>query len=174
MKTQRLLISGLAFVVLTMAEPAKGQGPVDSVFSYQGRLTDAGSLADGTYNMRFLLFEAPEGGAALDTYPDEGVVAVDVQDGLFSLPIEFDGALFDGNQRWLEIVVEGICLSPRQELTAAPYSLYALSSGDAFSLPFDGNVETSGSAFAVTNHGTGRAAYFRTFASDNAANTLWV
>jgi len=153
---------------------ANAQDPVGSALTYQGQLMDSGSPADGTYNMRFLLFDVPEGGTALDTYPDEGEVAVDVQEGLFSLQLEFDGALFDGNRRWLEIVVEGMCLSPRQELTATPYALYALNGGEGFSLPFEGQVETSQTAFSVTNLGSGKTAYLRNFAGDNTNATLWV
>jgi hypothetical protein len=174
MKPRRHLTATAVLALFLVPVSAKAQDPFGGAFTYQGQVKEGGSPATGSYDMQFGLYDAPDAENPLDLYPDGGPITVEVQDGLFTVVFEFDSAFFDGEQRWLEVVVERVPLAPRQELTATPYSLYALSSGDAFSLPFDGHVETSGSAFAVTNDGTGRAAYFRTAASDNANNTVWV
>src|SRR5205823_4106952 len=51
---------------------------------------------------------------------------------------EFGASAFNGSRRWLEINVNGTTLAPRQELTLAPYALYALS-GPAVSGPWQVN-----------------------------------
>jgi len=54
-----------------------------------------------------------------------------VNDGLFTVSLDFGADVFDGSPRWLEIAAccpsscETIILDPRQELTPAPYALYA-------------------------------------------------
>jgi hypothetical protein len=42
---------------------ASAQTPVGTAFTYQGRLTAAGSPANGSYDLRFILYDALVGGA---------------------------------------------------------------------------------------------------------------
>ena len=53
-----------------------------------------------------------------------------VAGGLFTVVLNAGGELgasvFEGSKRWLEISVNGTPLSPRQELTAAPYAAFSL------------------------------------------------
>jgi hypothetical protein len=51
---------------------------------------------------------------------------VGVTNGLFSLKLDFSSVAnaFNGQQRWLQLTVDGTPLSPRQELTPSPYSSY--------------------------------------------------
>ncbi len=108
--------------------------PLGTAFSYQGRLKSAGSAANGLHDLQFNLFAVPAGGT-----PIAGPICADnvnVADGLFTVPLDF-GAVFDGNERWLDIGVRtdntaGNCgtgaytpLAPRQAVTAAPVSLYS-------------------------------------------------
>lgn len=51
---------------------------------------------------------------------------VEVVDGMFTVALDYDPLVFDGNARWLEIVVNGATLSPRQELMPIPSALFAL------------------------------------------------
>ncbi|MBN2447177.1 MAG: tail fiber domain-containing protein [Phycisphaerae bacterium] len=114
-----------ALALLLLAAAPSMADPVETEFTYQGRLTDSGLPAHGSFDMVFRLFptESSDGSDVLDTYPDAGSITVSATRGLFTVTIEFDGLHFHGERRWLEIEVEGTTLSPRQELTPAPYAL---------------------------------------------------
>jgi hypothetical protein len=98
-------------------------GPVTSAFTYQGQLDDGGAPADGTYDLVFRLYGSQAGfdqiGGAVS------VPGVAMTDGIFSVDLNF-GDVFDGQERWLEIQIDGVTLSPRQSLRAAPYAMFAL------------------------------------------------
>lgn len=92
-------------------------------FTYQGKLLSAGTPVDGSHDLVFTLFDAETGGNVVATpviasqYPILG--------GVLTIDLAFAGA-FDGQQRWLEISVDGTVLSPRQPVSAVPVALYAL------------------------------------------------
>ena len=102
-----------------------------SAFTYQGRLTDNGSPANGTYDFQFTLYDAATNGSQVGS--PVTVEDVAVSDGLFTVQLDFGSSAFDGNARWLEIAVRPgnstgsyTTLMPRQALMAVPYALYAL------------------------------------------------
>jgi len=95
----------------------------DSPFTYQGELKDGGSLANGTFNMTFRLYDADTGGTLLASQPIAGVT---VTEGRFTVTIDFGAEVFYGIARpglWLEIEVDGTILAPRQPLTGAPSAI---------------------------------------------------
>ncbi|HQF88306.1 MAG TPA: hypothetical protein PLN26_13845, partial [Acidobacteriota bacterium] len=51
---------------LALAVPAAG-ADLGTAFTYQGRLETSGSLANGTYDFQFTLYDADNGGANLGT-----------------------------------------------------------------------------------------------------------
>jgi hypothetical protein len=111
--------------------PALAQTPVGTVFTYQGRLTDAGLPADGAYDLRFILMDADAGGSQVGPIVLRDDVAV--ANGLFTVSLDF-GAVFTGSKRFLEVAVRPgastgsyTAIGNRQELTPAPYSLQAAS-----------------------------------------------
>jgi len=128
--------------------------PFGTVFKYQGRLMDANYPADGIYEFEFRLYDVVEDGNQLDgTAAFRGVGVVD---GYFTVNLDFGSGVFTGDARWLEIGIRPsgttgpfTTLSPRQELTPAPYAIYSSKSGpdndwqvsgsDMFSIP-SGNV----------------------------------
>ena len=115
---------GLGCGLLLALSASASAVPQGTAFTYQGRLEDGGSPANGVYNMAFRLFDAAAGGA-----PIGGLLSipnVNVVDGLFTVSLDFGATPFGGQRRWLEIAVNGTTLSPRQELTASPYALFAL------------------------------------------------
>jgi len=127
MKTriQKLIIAlACLSVVNSQLATLRAQG---TTFTYQGRLFDGGPPANGTnYGMVFYLYDAASGGALLG---NEGIVSVTVSNGLFTVPLNFDN-VFNGGPRWLEITVQKngggfTTLSPRQQLTPAPYAIFA-------------------------------------------------
>jgi hypothetical protein len=121
-------------MLAVLAHPAAAQAPPGTVFTYQGRLKDAGSPANGLHDLRFRLFDAFVGGGQVGATlcADD----VSVTDGLFTLALDF-GAQFAGQERFLEIEVRAdtgldcanatgfVTLAPRQALTAAPYAMFS-------------------------------------------------
>jgi hypothetical protein len=61
-----------------------------------------------------------------------------VIEGTFIIKLDFGADAFTGEARWLEITINGNALAPLQELTPAPYALYAMdgpwSAGDGLEL----------------------------------------
>ncbi len=90
--------------------------------TYQGVLEDGGSPADGMYDMRFYIGDAPVLGFFLQFIDVTDVV---VEDGLFEVELDFDDVHFDGSDRWMEVRVEGQALSPRTKINYAPYAIRA-------------------------------------------------
>jgi hypothetical protein len=70
-----------------------------TVFTYQGRLIDANSAADGLYDFQFKLYDANIAGAQKGSTINNG--QVNVIDGYFTVALDFGGGIFDGNDRWL-------------------------------------------------------------------------
>ncbi|MCK5563837.1 MAG: hypothetical protein KAJ07_01205 [Planctomycetes bacterium] len=110
--------------------------PLGTAFTYQGRLSDAGSAADGSFDFQFKLFGAGTGGGQIGS--DLSRVDIDVVDGYFTVLLDFGSVAFDGNARWLEVAVRPgeledpntyTQLLPRQRITAVPYVLYAETAG---------------------------------------------
>lgn len=118
--------------------------PVSTAITYQGQLKNAGSPANGDIAMVFRLFDAAtDGNQVGPTLTFDGLGGnpppVSVTGGLFTVGLDFEAAAYDGQERWLEIVVQGTPLTPRQRLAAAPYARYAARSGAPW-VPSDINV----------------------------------
>ena len=105
--------------------------PASTTFTYQSRLTDEDTPANGSYDFQFELYKAAEG--VVQVGSTVTLDDVPVTNGLFSVELDFGSDAFTGEARWLEIGVrEGTSdgayttLTPRHALTAVPYALYAL------------------------------------------------
>src|SRR6185295_18598449 len=96
--------SGLVFLIaILLLAPSRSHGQI-SAFSYQGRLTDGGSPANGTYILQFELFDASSGGAQIgSTIADISLTATN---GVFSTSLDFGAAAFSGPDRFLQISVK--------------------------------------------------------------------
>jgi trimeric autotransporter adhesin len=124
------LAVAIAAVLLAGVTPALSQ-PVGAAFTYQGRLTDTGNPATGTYDLQLALFDAASGGGQVGpTLTRDDLV---VTNGLFTATVDF-GAVFAGSKRWLEIRVRPgastgayTTLAGRQELTPSPNAAFASS-----------------------------------------------
>jgi hypothetical protein len=101
---------------------------LEPITSYQGILTDAGGnpVADGTYSAEFRLYDVSTGGTAL--YTEARTLTVD--GGLFDTTIGSSDVPTElyAEQLYLEVVIEGEVLTPRQALRGAPYA-FSLASG---------------------------------------------
>jgi len=109
--------------------------PMGTAFTYQGRLIDANDVANGLYDFEFKLFADPNR-IGFPIGPTIVIEDHDVIDGYFNVVLDFGNKAFEGDARWLEIGVKPwdskdrfTILSPRQEVTPAPYAIYAESTG---------------------------------------------
>ncbi|OAI39541.1 hypothetical protein AYO38_01495 [bacterium SCGC AG-212-C10] len=158
MKARLLILSMILtalFVPFAAVSSAEGPGggtvspaaAVGTGFTYQGRLEQGGIPADGTYDFRFALFDAPEAGVQTGlTLVREDVAVVD---GLFTVTLDFTAVFGSGVALFLEVGVrpgdsagDFELLTPRQALTPTPYSLYSASSW---------NLSGNSGTFAGTN-----------------------
>src|ERR1043166_1366732 len=126
MKTLKAILTSTLLFVSALAS-AFAQG---SAFTYQGRLNDGANPANGTYDLRFGIFDLPSGGSALATPITSA--AIGVTNGLFAVTLDFGAGVFDGSARWLEIGVRTngdsgphAVLNPRQSVTPSPYAIRA-------------------------------------------------
>ncbi|MHC4620474.1 MAG: hypothetical protein ACYTEQ_22230, partial [Planctomycetota bacterium] len=138
METKKILtIFLLALGLVLCRAGVSAAAPMGTAFTYQGRLIDAGSAAEGLYDLRFKLYDDPNVNQAV---ADVNVPDVDVIDGYFTVGLDFGSEVFDGNALWLEIGARPgelndpnayAVLMPRREVTPAPYALYARNAANA-------------------------------------------
>jgi len=139
MKRIFFITTVLALMVLLAATPRSGRAglslavpstPLETAFTYQGYLTDAGQPANGNYDFKFDLYDVDTGGTSLGTVTLD---SVPVTNGYLTVELDFGTGVFNGEARWLAIGVRlpgepsYTILTPRQALTAAPYATYASS-----------------------------------------------
>jgi hypothetical protein len=127
----RLVIGSL--IAFVAAAPSLGETPLGTGFTYHGQLKQDGAPFEGTADFQFTLWDAAGGGnppvGGTQVGGAQAINALNVTAGLFTVALnaggEFGASAFIGEQRWLEISVNGTRLSPRQELTAVPYALHS-------------------------------------------------
>jgi len=102
------------------------QAAVGTAFTYQGRLLYDGEPVDTTCDFRFTLWDAGTGGNDLGTT----TVTAAVQDGYFTVEVDFGQDVFTGDARWMSIGVRCPAgsemwteLQGRVALNPAPYAL---------------------------------------------------
>lgn len=146
----RRFVGLLAWVFYAgLADPAPAQ---TAAFAYQGRLTEAGNPATGTYEMTFKLFDTPTVGTGVQqgtAITNPGVAA---SAGVFTVTLDFGVTVFDGSARFLEISVKRAgtasppsLLSPRQAITPVPYAIHTLSASQLDGLPATSFVKADAS-----------------------------
>jgi hypothetical protein len=125
----------LLMLVVISARAAHGQ---TSAVTYQGQLSDAGALANGSYDLRFALFDTAAGGAQIGA--NQTVPAVPVSAGVFTVQLDFGVNVFPGANRFVEIGVKPASggsfttLAPRQQIGSSPYAIRTLSAATADAL----------------------------------------
>ncbi|HEY6118345.1 MAG TPA: tail fiber domain-containing protein [Pyrinomonadaceae bacterium] len=106
-----------------------------TIFTYQGKLTDGGTPANGSYDLQFTLWDALSGGTQ-QPQPSPITVTrnnVTISGGVFTVQLDFTVNAFPGADRFLEISVRpsGVgsftILSPRQQINSTPYAIRTLS-----------------------------------------------
>lgn len=132
--------------------------------NYQGRLSQNGNLANGSYSMRFQAYDAETGGTAQG--PMTSVANVTVTNGIFTVPLPLGSSVRNNFLfRFLEIGVRPASapttdpytvLAPRQPITSVPYAINAIHARTA---------ETALSATNATNATTAATATTATTAT---------
>jgi hypothetical protein len=109
-----------------------------TAFTYQGRLTDAGSPADGIFDLQFKLFDTPDAGTGLQQGSTVVHPTVQVTRGVFAVLLDFGPGVFNGSARYLEISLRPagspdarVTLEPRQPITYSPYAVRSASAAAA-------------------------------------------
>jgi len=134
-QTSTAVVSGSTTVVVA-ADP----------ISYQGRLSDNGSPASGSYDFQFTLKDAASAG---NTLGEAIKMTLSVQSSVFSASLSWSPSLFPGSARWIEVRVRqtpsgGSSVSEteapyavleRQRIQTTPYALRSLTSGTVESVP---------------------------------------
>src|SRR5207248_8694174 len=100
-----------------------------TVFTYQGRLNDGGTAANGVLDMQFKLYDAadPRASAQIGSTITNSNVAV--TNGIFTVRLDFGASALPGANRFLDVSVRRsssdpyTVLAPRQPVTSAPYAI---------------------------------------------------
>lgn len=152
----------LAAAALLWQPSARAQ---QSEFTYQGRLQQSGQAYTGTADLVFRLYDQAAGGSQVG--PTVSKSNWPVSDGLFQVDLDFGAAAFDGQPRYLEVLVDGTALSPRQAVRPAPVALFALAGnegpqgpqGDPGPAGPQGPEGPEGASPFVLNQATGELSY---------------
>ena len=88
----------LAATCALLASPALAQTPLGTSFTYQGRLVESGTPPNGSYDFRFVLYDAASGGNQVGPVVTREDVFVST--GLFTVGVDF-GAVFTSQRRFL-------------------------------------------------------------------------
>ena len=157
MKSKLFRVRRVALLLVMFSLPLSTAFAQGTEFTYQGRLHDGPSAANGSYVIGFRPFSVLTGGSALMA---SSVRIVAVTNGLFTTTLDFGSSLFDGSPRYLQLEVatnNGASLAvlvPRQPLTAAPYAVRALSAGNAALAALASNVAANSVGMAALQTGS--------------------
>jgi hypothetical protein len=76
-----------------------------SSFTYQGRLQEGGTSANGSYDFQFALWDSANAGTGTQIGTTQTVSNVAVSSGVFTVQLDFGATAFSGANRFLEIAV---------------------------------------------------------------------
>src|SRR2546426_9827689 len=100
MRRVALLVLLSTLITLYVAQLSTyGQG---TAFTYQGRLNDGANPGNGSYDVRFIIYDNGAGGSQQGPILTNSATAI--SNGLFTVTLDF-GTNFPGAARWLEIAV---------------------------------------------------------------------
>src|SRR3989475_8223444 len=150
-KAARRYFVGALFMALCLFAGASAAFAQTTSFTYQGRLTDGGTPANGNYDLQFALFDSLSGGAQVGS--TQTINTVPVSNGVFTVSLDFGANAFTGASRFLEISARPTggsftLLTPRQQVTSTPY---AIRSANASSADTATNATNATNATTATN-----------------------
>ncbi len=128
----KVLLVAACVTFVSLAESVRAEPPPET--TVQGRLLDpAGNPRVGPVDMRVRIFGSPAPASGEPTLYEEEHLGVALVDGIFDLALgagsplvgTFEAGLFAEANRYVEFVVNGETLSPRQPLGSVPFALQA-------------------------------------------------
>jgi hypothetical protein len=123
-KSGRKFLLLIALLLLTATSVVRAQ---TTTFTYQGRLSDGGTPASGSYDLQFALFDSASAGTQIGS--TQTAANVSVSAGVFTVQLDFGTAALSGADRFLEISVRlaggaaFTTLASRQQITSTPYAV---------------------------------------------------
>ncbi|MBN1824277.1 MAG: hypothetical protein JW803_08165 [Endomicrobiales bacterium] len=99
---------------------------VPNEITYTGRLREYGQAASGTKTIRFTIYDASSGGNQKWT---SGDVSVTVTNGVFTQTLS-PNVDWRGGSFWIETIISGKVLSPREKLTTQVFALHSRTAED--------------------------------------------
>src|SRR5438094_10484227 len=93
----RLLVA----IALALSFSASTAFAQTTSFTYQGRLTDGGTAANGNYDLQFALWDSASGGTQIGS--TQAINTVAVSNGVVIVSLDFGASSFSGADRFLEI-----------------------------------------------------------------------
>jgi hypothetical protein len=131
MMMRRTVVSALSTLLAAASLTLSAYAQSSTAFTYQGFLKDNNNPANGTYDLKFTLYDAATEGNAIGN--PVFIEDLQISGGLFTVEVDFGTAPFaQGQRRWIEIAVrpgdstdDHTTLDPRIELTPVPYAIYA-------------------------------------------------
>ncbi len=134
-----LTLSTIAGATAVLSTVAHAQ---TTAFSYQGKLTDGGAPATGSYDLQFRLFDTSAVGTGVQQGTAMVLPAVAVDAGIFTVALDFGANVFDGSARYLEIGVRPgnspsafVLLAPRHPIASSPYAVQTLNAQQLGGVP---------------------------------------
>jgi len=123
--------------------------PMGTAFTYQGLLKDGSQHPTTSCKMGFSLWDDSGSADPAHRLAQMTSQVIEVEDGFFTAKVDFGGGRFNGDPRWLELAVccplgwcendeDLVTLSPRVELTPAPYALFSSEGGRGGSWSLNG------------------------------------
>src|SRR2546428_7147323 len=97
----------VATTVLAFLLAATGASAQTTGFTYQGRLTDSGTPANGNYDLQFALWDSLSGGTQIGATQTVNTVAVSA--AIFTVTLDFGASAFPGAKRFLATVAPLSC-----------------------------------------------------------------
>jgi cytoskeletal protein CcmA (bactofilin family) len=151
MKNKTSLIVALSSLLACalFAAPAK--------INYQGLITDTAGepIESGTNTVTVTLYQVETDGTSI--YTESFIDVTSDADGIYSIQIgdtNLQAVLEANSELWLELVINGQTLSPRQEINSVPYALVADSANrliNASDSSISGDLSVSGNSIFSGN-----------------------
>ena len=124
--TTKIVFPSLLLIGLLLSAGGSAQAQIEPGFTYQGELRLLGTPTEGEFDFRFRLYDDPGGGPPVG--PQLTLSAVTVEDGVFTVHLDFGADALSSAPRWLEIDVRASgatgfeTLTPRTLLATVPYA----------------------------------------------------
>jgi hypothetical protein len=161
----------------TSGAPDRISSPTSLLFSYQGQLANAAGtpIASATLPMTFNLYPVATGGSPCWTEDHVGGNAISVQNGLFHALLgqltAIPPACLTGDA-YLELVVNGETLGPRELLTSVAYAVQAQDVTGVITGQYGGGI-TNGCGTSAERYYVGSLRYSDASVYEKLFVTVW-